>query len=212
MSNCHFCKRAIERSYFRVGSVMACPECVAKEALEEQRTKRKYFWRGIMFGVPTSIICFLIMWGVDEFSTIGSSPLFSAGAFLRGTAAVFTGFLIGTAMKDGAKNRGSRELQIFSLVLTYLAYSMAIVPYVLNRLPSSKVTKSSVLTVFLVGLASPFLAIVKSPLAISGLIVLFFALRFAWSATGVSPEVSVSGPFDSADSYAEKPLFRGLSG
>jgi hypothetical protein len=212
MSSCHFCKCAIARSYFRVGSVMACPECVARESVAEQKTKWKYFWRGISFGVPAAILSCLIMWGVYEFASLDSSSLFSAGAYLRGTAAVGAGFLIGTAIKVGAKNRSSQALQICALVFTYFAYSMAIVPLMLDKLPSSKLTIPTVLMIILFASISPFLAVLKSPLAITGLITLLVAFRFAWAATAGSPEVAVDGPFDSADPYSEKPLFRGLGG
>jgi hypothetical protein len=212
MNSCHFCKCVITRSYFRVGSVMACPQCVAKEAVEEKQTKWKYFWRGVLFGVPAAIISSLILWGVYEFSTMESPSLFSPGAYLRGTTTLFTGFLIGAAMKAGAKNRSSQELQICALVLTYFAYAMAIVPFVLGRLPSSRMTAPYVFTLILVAPANPFLAAFKSPVAITGLIVLFIALCIAWSATGVSLAVKVDGPFDCTDPHAEKPLFRGLGG
>jgi len=212
MSSCHFCKSVITRSYFRVGSVMACPECVAKESVEEHKTKWKYFWRGVLFGVPAAIISCLILWGVYEFASMAGSSLFSPGAYLRGTATVFMGYLIGAAMKAGAKNRSSQELQICALVLTYLAYTMAIVPFVLSRLPTSTVTVPYVMTLILTAPANPFLAVFKSPLAITGLITLSMALYWAWGATAVSSAVAVDGPFDSADPHAEKPLFRGLGG
>jgi hypothetical protein len=205
---CRFCSGAITTSYYRVGRVMACPACVERERAKEIANKGKFFRRGLLFAVPAAVAGSLMMWGVDEFSSLGGSSLYSPGAFLRGGATVFLGALIGTAAMQGAKKRGSRMLQISAAVLTYLAYSMGIGLYALNRMPSGTVTLSSVGVLFLIAPAFPFLAVMKSWLAITGLSVLFLTISGVWKST--APVVPVSGPFDATDKYAEKPLFRGL--
>jgi hypothetical protein len=205
---CHFCSGAITTSYYRVGPVMACEGCVEKERANELANRGKFFRRGLLFAIPAAFAGSLMMWGIDELSMMSGSSLMSPGAFLRGAATLFLGFMVGEAGRSGAKKRGSRALQVSVAILTYLAYSMAIVPYVLSRTPSAKITLLSVAWLFLLAPAYPFLALMKSLLAITGLVVLFLAICKAWAAT--APAIPVSGPFDVTDKYAEKPLFKGL--
>ncbi len=187
---------------------MACVACVEKERASELANRGKFFRRGLLFAIPAALVGSLMMWGIDEFSTISGSSLMSPGAFLRGAATLFLGFVVGEAALWGAKKRGSRALQVSAAILTYLAYSMAIVPYVLSRTPSGEITPFSVAWLFLIGPAYPFLALMKSPVAITGLIVLFVAICKAWAAT--APAIHVSGPFDVTDKQTERPLFKGL--
>jgi hypothetical protein len=205
---CRFCSGAITSSYYRVGPVMACPACVERERTKELANKGKFFRRGLLFAIPAALVGSFMIWGVDEFSSLGGSSLYSPAAFLRGGATVFLGFLIGAAAMRGAKKRGSRMLQICTSVLTYIAYSMGIGLYLLNRMPAGTIRPSSVVALFPIALAFPFLALMKSWTAITGLIVLFATISGVWKST--APIVPVSGPFDATDKYAEKPLFRGL--
>jgi hypothetical protein len=207
MNVCDFCSNAITRTYFRVGSVMACPECVAKESVKEQNWKWTHFRRGIAFALPAAIVAWLIKWGSNELSLLGDSSLFSFGAFLRGGATILMGVIVGSAAKAGSKNRNTRALQVSSVLLTYLAYAMAVVPSVLEKMPSSKITLPYLTGLLLIAAPiSPFLALFRSPLAITGLIVLFVSLMNVWKATATAPEVTIDGPFDSTDQHSEKPM------
>jgi hypothetical protein len=208
VSICHFCSGVITTSYYRVARVMACPACVEKERANELANRGRFFRRGLFFAIPAALAGSLMMWGVDEFSTISGSSLYSPGAFLRGLAIMVLGIMVAAAAMSGAKKRGSRMLQLSAVTLTYLAYSMALGLYALNRVPSGRMTFSSAGTILLMAPAFPFLAIMTSWLAITGLLVLSMAIWTVWKST--APVVPVSGPFDPTDSYAEKPLFKGI--
>ena len=207
MNTCRFCSCAIAISYYRVGTVMVCPACVEKERANELANRGKFFRRGLLFAIPAALAGSLMMWGVDEFSTISGSSVYSPGAYLRGLATMFLGVLVGAAALWGAKRRGSRALQVSAAILTYLAYSMAIVPYVLSQTPSAKITPLSVAALFAAAPAFPFLALKKSWLAITGLSILLCAVWVAWR--GTAPVVPVIGPFDATDRNAEKPRSEG---
>jgi len=211
MENCHFCQQPIAYRYFRVGSVMACPDCVAKQAVREQRSKWTHFQRGLLFAILAAIAGVLVKFAVEMMlATVGSNSLFSAGAYLRGFTTVLIGYGIGAAAIKGANNRSCRELQVSAILLTYLAYTMAIVPFVLSRHPFSTIKLAFVLGVVAVAPFTPFLAVLRSPVAITGLIVLAFAMRRAWMATAPSPETAIDGPFDATDRHGEKPMFGGV--
>jgi hypothetical protein len=181
---------------------------VEKERANELANKGRFYRRGLFFAIPAALAGSLMMWGIDEFSIMSGSSLYSPGAYLRGLGIVFLGILIGGAAMSGAKKRGSRALQISVAILTYLSYSMALGLYAVNKMPSSMITLTSIVLVFLIAPAFPFLALKKSLFAITGLFILFGAMYVAWKNT--APVVPVSGPFDVTDKYAEKPLFKGL--
>jgi succinate-acetate transporter protein len=206
MDTCSFCRSVITRSYYRVGSVMACPNCVETERQLEAANKRKHYLRGLLFGILAAIVGSLGYWAVEEFSTFGGTSLFSFGAYVRGFAILCLGSLVGGAIKAGAQRRSTRLTQITAAALTYLAYTMAIVPQVLNHVPATKITPAFVVGIFLLAPFSPFLAIAHSFIAISGLICVLLAMRAAWGIVGKA--VDVTGPYDNVDPMAEVPLFK----
>ncbi len=209
MDTCQICKNAITRDYFRIGRTMLCPDCAAKFSGIELANKWKHFRRGLIFATVASLIGCLAMWGVDELSSLtNSSSLFSAGASLRGAGILLLGAVIGGAAQGGSKKRGSLSLQICAVILTYLAYSMAFVLFGLNRIASSTISAPLIMQFLIIGPAIPFLAIAKSPIAISGLVVLSMALWTVWSMTG--RVILLDGPYGGPEPTVEKSLFRSL--
>jgi hypothetical protein len=205
MDTCQFCKSAIRGEYFRVGSAMACSECVAKFTSIEATNKSRHFRRGLLFATIAALIGCLAMWGVDEFSSLtGSSSLFSFGAYLRGGATLFLGAFIGGAAQGGSRKRGSLALQICAVILTYLAYSIAFVPFGLSRIPSSMISAYLIVRLLFMAPAIPFLSIAKSYIAISGLVILSIAMYTAWSATG--KVILVDGPYGDTETTLENHL------
>jgi hypothetical protein len=197
MDVCHLCKSTIPNSYFRVGSEIACGECAAKVTEQEKRTKWKYFWRGILFGAPAAVVVCLVLWGVDEFSTLGGGgSILSGGAFLRGTAIILMATLLGAAISKGTRGRGSIAMQICSAALLYLAYVIGLALAVADSVYVGNLTFARVEGAILIAPILPFLALIKSPLAITGLIVLGIGISAVWRMTGASPALMVSGPFD----------------
>lgn len=168
MDTCAVCRAAIEREYFRVATVVVCPACVELERTKENASKTKHFRRGLLFASGAAIVSSLILWLVDEFSTVSGGSLFSAGSMLRGTATLFSGAFIGMVAMTGAKKRGSRRLQVSAVILTYLAFSMAFVPFLLTKVPSEKLTPSLVVYLIALGPVLPVLGLIKNPLVSRG--------------------------------------------
>ena len=221
MDVCHFCRSAIQNNYYRVNADMVCAVCVEREHRQEALDRDKYYRRGMLFGVPTAIAACFGIWGIRELSVFAGSSLVSPGAYLRGFTTLMLGGIIGGAIKAGAKRRSTKLTQVSAAALTYLAYAMAFVPEVLTRVMSQHHTIASgravgvsvgfLVSLWLIGLISPFWSVIKSPITITGLIMLFLAMRTAWSITGQT--VSISGPFSSTDPTAElPPMFKTLGG
>jgi hypothetical protein len=197
MDVCHFCKDVIPASYFRFGSEIVCGKCAGKVTEQEKQAKWKYFWRGMLFGVPAAVAACLAMWGVDGVSALGSGgSLFSAGALLRGIAIMMMAALIGIAISKGARGRGSLTMQICSAAAFYLAYVIAWALWAVDSVYRGKFTVARVEGAIFVSPIIPFLAVLKSPEAISGLIVLGIGIVAVWRSTATSPALEVSGPFD----------------
>lgn len=206
MNACAFCRSVITRDYFRVGPLLACPPCVEKERAIEIATRRRYLYRGLAFATITAGVVSLGLWGVNELCSMGDSGLFSAGAFLRGTAVMFAGYVIGTAAIRGAKLRGSFALQMGAGVLTYLAWAMSLVWFVLERIPSSQLSVTRILYLVLMGPLLPWLSLTKHPIGITGIIVVSIA---SLAAVGAAEKKNlVSGPFRLGES--EKPMFQNI--
>lgn len=209
MDTCHFCHTPIAEKYYRVGPVMVCIKCVEQERENEAINRRKYFWRGLSFALLAALAGCLAKSGVDALLlSMGSTSLFSADAWIRGFVTILLGRFIGGAAILGSVRRKTRALQACSVVLVYLAYSMAIVPLILSHAHGGKTSATFVATIMLLAPVTPFWAVVKSPIAISGLIVLGIACLTAWNMT--EPTQTVEGPFESTVTESNVPSFKTL--
>jgi hypothetical protein len=201
---CGLCKAEIAATYYRVRTITVCPACVEQEKIREVNARGRYLIRGIGYAAFAAVVGSFLLWGIldfSEFSEVG-------GMFLRGTAVVLLGKLIGGSAMAGAKNRGSHALQSAAAVLTYLAYSTALVLAILERAPG-KHTIAVISVLIAMGPSIPFVMLSKNFMAITGLVTVGFACMLAAGATQrVEPP---EGPFDLKDPSSERPMFRPLS-
>lgn len=119
---------------------------------------------------------------------------------------MLAGYVIGTAAIWGAKRRGSGPLQIGAGVLTYLAWAMSFVWFILERIPSSQLSVTGILYLVLMGPLLPWLSLTKHPIGITGIIVVSIASLVAVGAA--EKKNLVSGPFRMGES--EKPMFQNI--
>jgi hypothetical protein len=135
MDTCHYCNAPITNTYFGVESVMSCGDCVARERENQSTYQWHYYWRSLLFIIPTSVASCILLWGIDEFSMLRSSSNFVHERVLMLVVVaplLSTGLIVGAA-KKGAERRGSLALQLTSVILAYLAFSMKTVPATLIR-------------------------------------------------------------------------------
>lgn len=115
---CTACSAPLEREYFDVGGTAVCAAC--KDAYALQAAPLRAWWptmRAILFGLAASVIGAVVYYGVIAVTD-----------FEIGLVAIATGYMVGWAVRRGARGRGGRRLQIAAIALTYLSVGMAYAP------------------------------------------------------------------------------------
>jgi hypothetical protein len=192
-ATCAVCRQPIAGWYFSINEQIVCPAC--REGILASMTGGsgvKRFARATAFGVGAGIAGALIWWGISE-ATDAS----------WGIVAVLVGFMVGAAVRAGARHRGGIAYQLLAVALTYFAISASFLPqaYKESRGTPSAATQPSAAepvtavhrTVFLVVvfIAGPIFVGLKS---IIFLLILAFALWEAWK---INKKVALNftGPF-----------------
>jgi hypothetical protein len=214
MSLCAICKTEITQRYYTVGSNWVCLTCGGKVYAIERQNKGKYLRNGILAAVGSGVLASLLMWGAQELASLSGGSLFSAGAFFRGAATLIVGRIVGGATRIASKGRGSLGLKVAAGLCTYLALVGALVFFLLERLPVGKLNPQHVLGIVLVGPFIPFILVIKSPIAITGLVVDGMAVILAVS-ENAKKAIEIQGPFELAhnspgqDISKARPMFSG---
>jgi hypothetical protein len=125
-----------------------------------------------------------------------------------GIMAVAVGWMVATAMRKGAGRCGGKRYQISAAILIYAAVSLSAVPvaiYFWSQQHSAAVSAhttvepvgavAALLSLALLGLASPFMELGQSPVSGAiGLFIIFIGIRYAWRMLrGQDPDLV--GPF-----------------
>jgi len=115
---CESCKNEIKTEYFTVNGVTLCETC--KDAVQQQAASVRE-WpsviRATLFGFGAALVGAIIYYGVIAITD-----------FEIGIVAILIGYMVGYAMRKGARERGGRRLQIIAIVLTYLSVALAYLP------------------------------------------------------------------------------------
>jgi hypothetical protein len=110
-----------------------------------------------------------------------------------GWAALGVGWLVGSAIKFGAKGAGGPKYQFVAVLMTYAAISLAHVPVLIARAiehGGSNVNWAAMAPqLVLWGIASPFLDLRRPVFGILGLVILFVGLRIAARVTAANRQV-----------------------
>ncbi len=210
---CRICNNLIAADYFRVNTLMACPQCAADARNGQPRDSHVAFSRGLVFGIGAAI---------------GGMTLYASFTIITGWyigyLALAVGYLVAKAIKKGAHGLGGRRYQIAAVALTYAAISVSAVPIGISYAvkhqkelkqgqssapspavgqPAPAATPHSVhygalaLRLLGIGLISPFLGLQDPVHGAIGLFILFIGLRIAWQLAASAP-LDVEGPYGHA--------------
>src|SRR5205823_766631 len=110
-----------------------------------------------------------------------------------GIIAVLIGYMVGYAIRKGARGRGGRRFQILAVALTYASIALAYTPLALNQPAGGGAVSLLIVGAFIVAL--PILVIVGSfPSGLISAVIIVIGMRQAWRMTA-APLVRVRGPF-----------------
>lgn len=128
---CANCSTPIQTYYYHVNGHAVCARC--RDIVAEQ-AKVPRGWgpllRSIVLGVGAAIVAAIIYYGVIAITD-----------FEIGIVAILTGYMIGYAVRKGAKGRGGRRFQIMAAVLTYWSVGLAYTPLAFKGMTDSQATK-----------------------------------------------------------------------
>lgn len=141
---CASCSATLSHQYFDAGGTPVCAPC--KATLEQQAAplnEWKPMLRAILFGLGASIVGAGLYYGVIAITD-----------FEIGLIAIATGYMVGWAVRRGARGRGGRRLQVVAVALTYASVAMAYTPLALfgpGEEPVGEMSADTAYTVTLTG-------------------------------------------------------------
>src|SRR5688572_22569748 len=115
---CSRCSKAIATYYYSLDGETVCAAC--KQAAERSGSAQRgggAFIRAGLFGLGAAIVGAVIYYGVIAITN-----------FEIGLVAILIGFIVGLAVRMGAKGGGGRRYQIMALGLTYFSVGLAYTP------------------------------------------------------------------------------------
>ncbi len=224
---CKFCNQTIAGGYFRVNRSIACSGCAEKVRLQIPQDSHAAFTRGMIFGVGGAILGLILYaavgiitgwmigyvalavgWVVGKAMMTGSGGIggrrYQIAAVLLTYAAVSIAAIPIDLAQVSKAHRAAPAEQSQSM-----RNSGEQVPG--NGAPTPEQNPrtakrpanigAAVVTLALVGLASPFLELQDPIHGLIGLVILFVGMQFAWKMTrGIS--LQILGPFDLSSSPA----------
>lgn len=163
----------------------------------------QFFMRGLLFGAGAAVL------GLILYSAVGIITGYEIGF-----VSLAVGYIVGKGVVMGSRGRTGRRYQIVAALLTYFSVSVATVPigivYLIKNpdaqtaqeTPSTTTTTPpaaestseepaqpvnwalAIGTLFLIGLASPFLQLTELPGGLISLFILGIGVHLAWKITG----------------------------
>jgi len=206
---CSACQRAIDTEYFDVNGQVLCDRCRATaESALATPTGVEPFIVASVFGLGAAIAGAIVYYAVIAIANLQI-----------GYVAILIGYMVGYAVRKGARGLGGRRFQMLAVVLTYFAVGLAYTPVVFKQMetsraastakapakvvaqpqPNARVTTPSMLWAPLVLLVFVFalqvLVVVGSlPFGFISGFIIFIGLRQSWRMTA-APQVQVFGPY-----------------
>ena len=174
--SCAFCGKPIATSYYNVAGRAACESCkhVAENAIAAQSSNDAFF-RAVVFGAGAAIAGAAIYYGV--IALLGLEI---------GIVAILIGYMVGRAIRKGARGGGGRRYQVLAVALTYLSVGLAYAPLAFKGF--------SIAAVVMV-VALPVIAVMGSGASgILSAIIIGVGLRQAWRMTAAHP-LTITGPY-----------------
>ena len=115
---CSSCGQPITTSYYQLGGATLCANCklIVERTLAEQHT-RGAFLRSAILGLAAAVAGAAIYYGV--IALLGLEI---------GIVAILIGYMVGAAVRKGARGGGGRRYQILAVALTYFSVGLAYSP------------------------------------------------------------------------------------
>ncbi|MGZ8919977.1 MAG: hypothetical protein ACXW3L_03245, partial [Limisphaerales bacterium] len=119
---CSFCKAPIAGEYFQVNGQTACPNCRQQiDSAMSGGSKAGRALRAMAAGIVAGIAGFFIYWAVRAMT-----------GYEVGLISILVGFMVGGAVRWGARIRGGLFYQLMAVVLTYMSIASNYTPDVLQ--------------------------------------------------------------------------------
>jgi len=206
-ATCAACHTSIETEYYDVNGHVCCSNCrtTLESAAETPRGATPLLIAGA-FGLGAGIVGAIIYYAVIAIANLEI-----------GIVAILIGYMVGYAVRRGARGRGGLRFQILAVVLTYLSIALAYTPIAVKQAMSTNQPAEQTPTTsdqvgeasrpgaggVLVGLlflcafiaALPVIVVIGSfPSGLISAFIMFIGMSQAWKMTG-APFVQVLGPY-----------------
>jgi hypothetical protein len=115
---CSACGATMTEEYHTVDGAPACPTC--RDAIERQAAPVREWplvGRAALPGLGAAIVGAAVYYGVIAITD-----------YEIGLVAILCGWMVGWAVRKGARGRGGRRLQVLALALTYFSIALAYLP------------------------------------------------------------------------------------
>jgi hypothetical protein len=173
---CRSCQRGIAGEYFEVAGNIVCPACA------EQLGAAKgwgAFVRAVGFGAGAALLGTLAWLGVIKLT---------GGEF--GLLAIGVGFLVGAAVRKGARGPGGWKYQSLAIALTYVSITASYVPLLIRQMGEGDATEDRALGSEAAGVAAPRDVSIEAAPAAAGRAWSFTVLVVLFGVAFVSPFLS----------------------
>jgi hypothetical protein len=213
---CVSCNYPITTRYFRVNTRMACESCV--QELERQQPKDSHagYVRGLLFGIGAAIVGMIFYAGFTIVTGIYIGYVSLAVGWLVGKA-----IMLGSKGIGGRRYQIAAVILTYAAVS--LAAIPIMISYEMKatresqsiqlkqQSPAANTTDdqpgqtqpkpkpgigAALLTLLVLGLASPFLELQNPVFGIIGLVILMVGIRIAWQITVGSRRADIQGPYE----------------
>jgi hypothetical protein len=210
-------KQTTGSTYFHAQGQVVCPSCAAKIQAGQQAPPAISLGRSALYGLGAAL---------------AGCILYAAVAILLdlqiGIIAIAVGFMVGKAVRAGARGLGGRPQQIMAVLMTYFAITTSYIPVYIHELatnpqarqeakkaaadeaaknPSAATEKpkmgplGAILFILLMFAAAPFFGLASGVSGLISLFIIFIGLKQAWRLTARS-DILVVGPYETSSSAA----------
>ena len=131
---CAACQTPIETEYFDVNGSILCSRCrtVAEAAAQTPR------------GIVPLITASLYGLGAGVFGAVLYYAVMAIAHLEIGLVAILIGYMVGYAVRTGARGRGARRFQVLAVALTYASIALAYAPIAMTQVIEADRTAQNV--------------------------------------------------------------------
>jgi hypothetical protein len=125
---CEFCQTSIDTEYYHVNGTMCCEGC--RRRLESATETPRGFAPLVVagaFGLGAGIVGAAIYYAVIAITHLEI-----------GIVAILIGYVVGRAVRKGARGHGGLRFQILAVALTYVSVALAYTPLVIQEMRASR--------------------------------------------------------------------------